>query len=302
MKNLILAAAPLVAAALMLGSLPAHAGFDSGNAGDALSAEFIYTGRDVLQRLELSASAGKPIIDTKKLRVAMETTEVISKDKVVLRGEERDAVNYPSRKLIEISRPRWKEYRKTSETHARLKVVLHEYLWMTGVDDTNYVQSEPIIRALNVPNYSPSIWQNLPGTAFAVVECTGQAKDGSFVTVAVQTKGASNSPDRAEVRIERDGNKFGYRFNSQDISQFFESDDEKANTAMVGLGAYVNKEFPVAIKYSGTNYIDMDLKAVIEAGGIESHGNSMRVWRGPGFGADELYSLTAPVCSVWSNN
>jgi hypothetical protein len=297
MKNLILSA--IVA----LSALPlAHAGFDSGNAGDALSAEFIYTGRDVLQRLELSASAGKPIYDTKQLRTVMEATEVVSKDKVVLDGKERDAVNYPSRKLIEISRPRWREYRKTSETHARLKIVLHEYLWMTGVDDTNYVKSEPIIRALNVPNYSPSIWLNLPGTAFAVVECTGQAKDGSFVTVAVQTKGAANSPDRAEVRIEREGNKFGYRFNAQDISQFFESDDEKANTAMVGLGAYVSKEFPVAIKYAGTNYIDMDLKAVIEAGGIESGKNSMRVWRGPGFGADEVYALNAPVCSVWSNN
>lgn len=297
MKNLI------VAAALMLtGASPALAGFDSGNAGDALSAEFIYTGRDVLQRLELAAAAGKPIYDTKKLRAVMETTEVVSKEKVELDGKERDAVNYPSRKLIEISRPRWKEYRKTSETHARLKIVLHEYLWMTGTDDTNYVKSEPIIRALNVPNYSPSIWLNLPGTAFAVVECTGQASDGTFVSVVVQTKGAANSPDRAEVRIERGGNKFGYRFNSQDISQFFESDDEKSNTAMVGLGAYVSKEFPVAVKYAGANYVDMDLKAVIEAGGIEAGKNSMRIWRGPGFSADEIFQLNAPVCSVWSNN
>lgn len=293
----------------------AHAGFDSGNAGDAFSAEFLFSGRDVLQRLETLAEKGHALVDVKQLRAAMETTTVVSEERVFLDGLERDAVNYPSKKLIKISRARWKDLRRSNETKARLTLVLHEFLWVSGIDDTNFAKSGPIIERLNVPPYSPSIWLNVPGLAFATAECTGSLNDGTFVTVVVSTEGATKAPSRGEVKIERAGNKFGYRFSAEEISQFFEVDEAETNTAMVGLSAFVSREYPISVRYSGPNYVDMDLRAVLTSGSASraqagtsrdqaAHGprNRMRVWKGPGHEAKDQYVLTNPVCSVWSNN
>ena len=291
-----------LSAIMVLPSAAFAGGFDSGNAGDAYSAEFIFTGRDILQRLEIAAKDGAPIYPTAKLRKAIEDTHVASADHTTVNGNETDARNEPSNHLITVNRTRWATYRTPAETFARLRLALHEYLWLTGVPDDKYAVSEPIVRKLNIPDYSPSVWLNSPGTPFPVAECTGRATDGTFVTVTVNTKGATNAPDSAEVSIERGGNKFGYRFAATEISQFFEYDDVKANTAIVGMGAFVKREFPLSLKYAGPNYVDMDLKAVLDDATAGGQGNFMRVWKGPGYQAVDQYVLTQPVCSVGSNN
>lgn len=287
---------------IFVANFPAHGGFDSGNAGDAFSAEFLFSGRDVLQRLEILSSQGKGLIETKSLRAAMEATVVVSEDRVFLDGHERDAVNYPSKKLIKINRTRWKELRQPQETKARLRLALHEFLWVSGVDDTNFNKSNPIIEALNVAPYSPSIWLNVPGRAFAQVECAGLLKDGSLVRVVVHTKGVTKAPDWAEVQIARQGNVFGYRFQSNEISQFFEFDEEQSNWATVGLNAFIKAEFPVIMKYDGPNFIDQDLRAVLESGIQTDSKSFMNVWKGPGFQGEDQYKIESPVCSVGSDN
>lgn len=138
-----------------------YAGWDNGNAGDTVAAEFILTGRDILQRLELLFENNTPIFDAANLRAAIAATEVVSEEHVILDGYERDAVNYfPIKRLIKVNRSRWNELRRSTETKARLRLVLHEYLWISGVDDTNFTHSEKLIELLKVGNYSPSIWWN----------------------------------------------------------------------------------------------------------------------------------------------
>lgn len=143
------------------GGSGAQAGWDHGNAGDTVASEFILTGRDVLQRLELLFEKNQPVLDTASLRAAVLTTEVVSEDRVFLNGYERDAVNYhPTRRLIKVNRSRWAQLRRSTQTKARLRLVLHEYLWISGVDDTNFARSEHLIELLNIGNYSPRIWWN----------------------------------------------------------------------------------------------------------------------------------------------
>lgn len=140
---------------------PILTGWDNGNAGDAYASEFILTGRDILQRLELLVENNAPVFDTTNLRAAIRTTEVASEEHVYLNDLERDAVNYyPNKRLIKMNRSRWRELRRPTETQARLRLVLHEYLWITGIDDTNYAQSEHLIELMKVNNYSPNIWWN----------------------------------------------------------------------------------------------------------------------------------------------
>jgi len=138
--------------------------------------------------------------------------------------------------------------------------------------------------------------------ALAVSECTGLSKENTWVTVYINTVGATGIPDRGEVTFEREDNKYGYRFTREDIAQFFEYDEIANSTATVGLAAYVEKEFPVSIKYSGPNYVDMDLKSVVsdgKSGTIKN--NFMRVWKGPGHAATDQFQLTNVACAVWPN-
>lgn len=289
---------------LLLSSFTAQAhfvGWDTGNAGDSYAREVFYTARDLLQRLESLELAGKPLMPTADLRRLLKTVQIGMEDGVSLNGIQRDAVSYPSERKMIFNRARWKEYRQPQETKARLALVLHELFWMLDIDDTNYAKSSPIVEALAVPPYSPSLWLENSGAAFAAVECTGKLADGTFVTVLVSTKGATRVADRGEVQIEQRGNRFGYRFAAEEMAQFFENDDAETNLAMVGLGAYVGGEFPVAVKYQGTNFVDMDLRVVIDTGasqGLESARNFLRVWKGPGYSASEQYTVQNPVCSI----
>jgi len=158
---------------------PTPSGWENGNAGDAFSSEFILTGRDILQRLELLVENNAPLYDTNNLRIAVRTTEVVSEEHVFLNGQERDAVNYyPDKRVIKMNRSRWRELRRSTETRARLRLVLHEYLWISGVDDTNYTLSERLIELMKVNNYSPNIWWNPVNPTNYVIPTLTYAPEG----------------------------------------------------------------------------------------------------------------------------
>jgi len=138
--------------------------------------------------------------------------------------------------------------------------------------------------------------------AFAVSECTGRTPDGTWVTVHINTTGAMGAPDQGEVSFEKEETKFGYRFSREDITQFFEYDEPSNNTAMIGLAAYVAKESPVAIKYNGPNFVDMDLKTVLDQNQTKDiKGNFLRVWKGPGHSSDDQVQILTIACSTWAN-
>jgi hypothetical protein len=61
---------------------------------------------------------------------------------------------------IDASRSRWRDLRKPLHTKERLRLVLHEFLWVSGVDDTGFKYSERLIELVDVKNYSPNIWWN----------------------------------------------------------------------------------------------------------------------------------------------
>lgn len=138
--------------------------------------------------------------------------------------------------------------------------------------------------------------------AMAISECAGRASDGSFVTVHIETVSALGLPGEGTVTFEDEGNKFGYRLQGSEVAQYFEYDDVAKKEAVVGISAFVKKDFPIFIKYVGPNFIDMDLKAVVEQGlGQKLTGGIMRVWKGPGHSATDQVQVSRPVCQVWSN-
>ncbi len=136
------------------------AGWENGNAGDVFVAEFQLTARDIVQRLELLKNGPQSVYDTRKLRALLSpgAVTVVSEDTVELDGMERDAVNYYNEKLIRISRKRWQEYRQSTHTRGRMRMVLHEYLPLADVDDRNFQVSDHLISLINPANFNPDAW------------------------------------------------------------------------------------------------------------------------------------------------
>jgi hypothetical protein len=166
-------------------------GWDSGNAGDPIAAEFKLTGRDIVQRLELLSS---PKIDTTNLRLALDAL-VTSAPHVFVDNVERAAKNhYPDSRWIEVGQVRWQDLRKPTNTVERLRVVLHEYLWTSGVADEDYVRSDYLLQLINIGNYSPGVWWNPVNPTNTVVPTLEYAPAGcAFASVDLNVQSSSET-------------------------------------------------------------------------------------------------------------
>lgn len=168
----------ILASAVVL-AVPCFAGWYTGNAGDIYSAEFILTGRDLVQRLRFVSSQTVELPDVNQLSGVVEGVIVHSEEKVYNNGFEVDAANlYPKKNEIILNRSRWREVRRSTETRKRFLIALHEYLWMMGKDDLGFKISGPIIDLLNVENYSPNVYWN-PVNPVNILEMQPEVRRGS---------------------------------------------------------------------------------------------------------------------------
>jgi hypothetical protein len=135
----------------------AIAGNESGG-GDGYAAEFVLTAKTALELAKkLDPSDLLPVnIDT--LTGAIANTSVHSEEKLVFEGNEVDAINYPDKKLIKISRVRWTDLRTESQTFPRFYLVIHEYLGIMGIDDSQYSVSQRLINSISPSKFSTTQW------------------------------------------------------------------------------------------------------------------------------------------------
>lgn len=123
-----------------------YAGKESGG-GDAVSAEFVSIGRVISGALQ-SKKLILPNLDVGAFNSIVETAEVVTKDRLFLNAAEKDAINYPLKKLIELSRFRWREY--SGHLEKKISLVLHEYVSLLGVSDEKYALSNRVLADLSV--------------------------------------------------------------------------------------------------------------------------------------------------------
>ncbi|MFN3453844.1 MAG: hypothetical protein ACK41T_02715 [Pseudobdellovibrio sp.] len=137
----------------------AFAGWEHGNAGDSYAAEFIMTAKDILIKLKTLPYDRREAINLDHFTGVLENTTVRTEEVLkYIDGKEVEAINYPDQKLILLNRTLWRTRRTSSETLARYTFVLHEYLGIMRIDDSQYKISGPIISLLNLNNYNPSVW------------------------------------------------------------------------------------------------------------------------------------------------
>lgn len=110
--------------------------------GDSVAAEFSVTARHIASILENEI---KTVVSSQDFLSAVNSTQVVSQDKVLLEGYERDAVNYPSLKKIVVGRNRW--FETANQIGRRYILVMHEYLNIMGIDDSKYQISSKLFLA-----------------------------------------------------------------------------------------------------------------------------------------------------------
>jgi len=140
---------------------------------------------------------------------------------------------------------------------------------------------------------------NFSVSAQAMTKCSGLNGD-TTATIMMFTHGTVGFVQDGAVVISTRGNPNGiaYTLNHEDISQFFESTSEDGRRAFVGLSAYVNHENPVSIRYAGQNIeIGLDVALHIPSRPKEPD-CEMRVWKGPGFPAEQQIQFRNVVCEV----
>jgi hypothetical protein len=114
-----------------------------GNGGDYVAAEFIARAHVVLAKMQANSDNLITPEQVQNLGVAILEAGVESSDAPIMdhfgrRVDARvidDPAN-PGKKLIQLDRERWLQYLASRENIYRL--VFHEYLWVIGLDDTNY--------------------------------------------------------------------------------------------------------------------------------------------------------------------
>lgn len=117
------------------------------NGGDAIAAQFVSVGWYIADELETRII--EPEIRL-KLVEAIKKTQIVVQDKLYLNGVEKDAINHPDPDfpVIEINRPRFEII--IQSLTASKQLVLHEYLFIIGIDDSDYHTSSKIIKAISV--------------------------------------------------------------------------------------------------------------------------------------------------------
>lgn len=143
-QKMILLLLPIVSH-FALGFNGSAGGIDAGG-GDAYAAEFVGLAH---QLVDMATELEDSPVDADELKAAIRETEVQTLDKVFLNGIEKDAVNFPSRKLIELSRSRWDEIQ--DDVLRRYRLVLHEYLGILKMNDEDYQISSKFINSLRKP-------------------------------------------------------------------------------------------------------------------------------------------------------
>ncbi len=118
------------------------AGGVTSSGGDSVAAEFVITARHIVEIIK----SNKPqVVDPTRLLEIIDSTTVVSIEHVSLNGFERDAVNQIKLKRIVVGRQRW--FETANQIGRRYTLVLHEYLHLMGIDDSNYRVSSLVFGA-----------------------------------------------------------------------------------------------------------------------------------------------------------
>ena len=128
-----------------------YAGHSVENGGDLIAKDFYDIGQTIICSLQKSYySRTNPKLLT-QLQNTMKTGKISSQDFLFLNGKSVEAINRPQTLEITINRTNWL---RLTDIRQKFLLVLHEYLWLSGLDDTNFFMSSKMINSSMNPDCS----------------------------------------------------------------------------------------------------------------------------------------------------
>ncbi|MFN3453846.1 MAG: hypothetical protein ACK41T_02725 [Pseudobdellovibrio sp.] len=133
--------------------------------------------------------------------------------------------------------------------------------------------------------------------------CAGETYEGTLVEIATNTTSTYGKAQDVIISIaQTDGKSRTYTLKTQEIAQYYEYYGNGDAPSIIGLNGYQNMNNPVYIRYIGTNWQDLNLIGILKNPERKKElNNEMRVWKGPGYKADQQYYFKDVVCSVISD-
>jgi hypothetical protein len=159
-KSLFAAFALITSLAL---SASAHAGVRDGGGGDAAEVEFSNIGKQLVTMLQAKGNVG---FDLTALKSAVDATQVsMLRHQLFDKGVERDAMNYPTEKQIEVNRAYWIGLQAVP----KVELAFHEYLGIAGIEHDVYTISSNLVNVLGVDVITKMAAQALPNLNYHCV-------------------------------------------------------------------------------------------------------------------------------------
>lgn len=106
---------------------------EKGNGGDYCTQSIVQVKKTLMASLNYAGPSVYPEFQFDVLEWYLEKATIKVVPKTVVNGEETDAKNYPSQKLIELNRGRW----CTFDIESKVKILFHEYLGVMKLEASN---------------------------------------------------------------------------------------------------------------------------------------------------------------------
>ncbi len=205
----------------------ASAGPGSGGGGDTYAIEFKRVAEKILETFSKDPSLSSifPQVDLPTFREKLLSLKIETKDRLLLNGEEMDAINYPDRNLLLLSRNRWVRISQTPGHQASL--AFHELLGLMGIDDTMYKVSAKFAAWQAEHNYPFEILSHKYYTAglYTIIQTKSFEKDKRDWTGYTELFGVYCDPGDIPLlgsftlQMEAEGQQYIYSYGIYDVRE-----------------------------------------------------------------------------------
>jgi hypothetical protein len=178
---------------------PCFAGSGTSGGGDAAEAEFSNIGKSVVSDLlNKHIQVG---YDLNALSTAVANTQVtMVRHPITVEGQQRDALNIPSLKQIEVDRNNW----ISLQAEQKVELAYHEYLGIAGVEFNKYSSSQSLLSLLGADELNKIDASAIPDPVYSCkVTQTLDEKESDCGQITLRNKGGWDTlPGCSDVLIQ----------------------------------------------------------------------------------------------------
>jgi hypothetical protein len=172
-----------------------RSGTTIGNAGDLLSKEFFFLAREMSNSISnIEFKSYDNTID-EKINSLLPSLDLKIGKNLQLDSQPVTAINYPKERIIIIDKEKWTLINKRSD---KRQLVLHELLWLIGINDFDYKHSEYIFNKVKI--YEVKFSESSISNALTASVCEGIFRGDSFTVFESLKLGANptrHCPEKA---------------------------------------------------------------------------------------------------------